>query len=100
MSLSGYSKHFFKMVLSHSKIILAYYRTSTRLRSKKTSESDTQQQKTPVKKQKSRSPDIFLTPVKSEQSDISERQSSYAGSHGDDSEIDLTLSQKSLDLEL
>ena len=32
--------------------------------------------------------------------DISERQSSYAGSHGDDSEIDLTLSQKSLDLEL
>ena len=32
--------------------------------------------------------------------DISERQSSYAGSHGDDSEFDLTLSQKSLDLEL
>ena len=32
--------------------------------------------------------------------DISERYSTYAGSHGDDSEIDLTLSQKSIDLEL
>ena len=72
---------------------------STRLRTKKSTETEVPQHKTPVKKQKSQSPDIFVTPVKSEQSDISERQSSYAGSHGDESEIDLTLSQKSLDLE-
>ena len=72
------------------------FRASTRSRSKKGADVETSQQKTPVKKQRSESPDMFLTPSKSE---ISEKQSSYAGSHGDESEIDLTLSQKSLDLE-